>query len=549
MENKEEQLQLEVTIVELSSDSTLSQLLGFQIKSNHATITTTSYEICKGLNPINESHLISLENRSNDLNYNKLELILLLNNEVAGRVQSNLTRLINSKFELQYDNDPQAEIEEEVFLNDNQISNLKVKLRLKVLNPNEEFSQRTTINTASSENQYEQNLVLSQMREEIELWKSKYTNIVKELDSLGDELLALSIKEKGNLYSYLTTEINIFRKIMKSKLQHFLQIHDNQVDQIYLLKKELNSYRSKLCCKCSEPFLKNSSQSLSEKIQYLSSIIDKKQTEYMQLMKSLEVEKQEQKTLQNTIKILNQQQSQLRQALAKSKKQIEDILKLQAQQELENQQLHKDLTTKTQIMIQLNKRHLELEKQNSKMNSDFTEIINLQKQWSLSILKSFENESSEKQQLVDALSELNILVKSLTSKENSSSDSKQVKECQCKIEQYIHDFHLQVTQLEQLLNQYRIKFLNQNTTSISRNTDEQFKFTLQLPLENLNEQGIKDAEISKYLNYQMEQYVQNLIQQKDDEITKLKQTIGDMLNLALELGNSVLIEQMQLTVM
>lgn len=60
------------------------------------------------------------------------------------------------------------------------------------------------------------------MREEIELWKSKYTNIVKELDSLGDELLALSIKEKGNLYSYLTTEINIFRKIMKSKLQHFL---------------------------------------------------------------------------------------------------------------------------------------------------------------------------------------------------------------------------------------------------------------------------------------------------------------------------------------
>ncbi|CAD8149487.1 unnamed protein product [Paramecium octaurelia] len=549
MENKEEQLHLEVTILELSSDSTLSQLLGFQIKSNHASITTTSYEICKGQNPINESHLISLENRSNDLNCNKLELFLLLNNEVAGRVQCNLTRLINSKSELQYDNDPQGEIEEEVFLNDNQISNLKVKLRLKVLNPNEEFSQRTTINTASSENQYEQSLVLSQMREEIEHWKSKYTNIAKELDSLGDELLSLSIKEKGNLYSYLTTEINIFRKIMKSKLQHFLQIHDNQVDQIYLLKKELNSYRSKLCCKCSEPFLRNSSQSLSDKIQYLSSIIDKKQTEYMQLMKQLEAEKQEQKTLQNTIKILNQQQSQLRQALAKSKKQIEDILKLQAQQELENQQLHKDLTTKTQIMIQLNKRHLELEKQNSKMNSDFTEIINIQKQWSLSILKSFENESSEKQQLVDALSELNILVKSLTSKENSSSDSKQVKECQCKIEQYIHDYHLQVTQLEQLLNQYRIKFLNQNATSTSRKTDESNKFTLQLPLENVNEQGIKDAEISKYLNYQMEQYVQNLIQQKDNEITKLKQKIGDMLNLALELGNSVLIEQMQLTVM
>lgn len=56
------------------------------------------------------------------------------------------------------------------------------------------------------------------MREEIDHWKSKYTNLAKELDSLGDELLSLSIKEKGNLFSYLTTEINIFRKIMKSKL-------------------------------------------------------------------------------------------------------------------------------------------------------------------------------------------------------------------------------------------------------------------------------------------------------------------------------------------
>ncbi|CAD8103452.1 unnamed protein product [Paramecium primaurelia] len=549
MENKEEHLHLEITIQEFQSDSTSTQLLAFQIKTNHETIKTNSYEICKGQNLINESHLISLENKSIDYNYNKLELVLLLDNEVAGRVYCNLTRLINSKFELQYYNDQQIEIEEEVFLNNIEMLNLKVKLRLKVLNQNEEFSQRTTINTASSENQYEQNIVLSQMREEIEHWKSKYTNLAKELDSLGDELLSLSIKEKGNLYSYLTTEINIFRKIMKSKLQHFLQIHDNQVDQIYLYKKELNSYRTKLCCKCSEPFLKNSSQSLSEKIQYLTSIIDKKQTEYMQLMKSLEVEKQQQKSLQNTIKILNQQQFQLRQALAKSKKQIEDNTKLQSQQELENQQLHKDIMSKTQILIQLNKRCLELEKQNQKMNSDYTEIINLQKEWSLSIHKSFEKESSEKQQLIDALSELNNLVKSLTSKENLSSDSKQVKECQCKIEQYINDYHLQVTQLEQLLNQYSIKFLNQNTTSNSIKTDESNKFTLQLPLENINEQGIRDSEMSKYLNYQMEQYVQNLIQQKDDEITKLKHKIADMLNLALELGNSVLIEQMQLTVM
>ncbi|CAD8066153.1 unnamed protein product [Paramecium sonneborni] len=547
MENKQLNLRLEVTIQEFSSDSALPFFIAFQIKTNHETIKTSSYEICKGQNQINETNFISFQDSFTDQSQNYLELLLLMNNEFVGRIYCNLTQLLNSQLKFQYDNDSYVEIEEDVQLNENQMLNTKIKLRLKVLSPNEEFSQRTTINIASSENQTNQALIITQLREELNHWKSKYTNLAQELDSLGDELLSLSIKEKANQFSYLTKEINIFRKIMKSKLQHFLQIHDNQVDQIYLLKKELNSYRSKLCCKCSEPLLKHSSQSLNEKIQNLSLLIDKKQTEYMQLMKSLEEEKQQQTSLQNTIKILNQQQLQLRQTLAKSKKQVEDLLKFQAQQEQENQSLNQAIISNTQIMFQLNKKCLELEKQYSIMNSDKTEIITLYKQWSLSIFKSFQKESFEKQQLVDALSQLNTLLKFFIKKGNQSLDSNQIKDCQCKIEQYIQDYHLQVTQLEQLLDQYRIKFLKPNLTMNFTKVDD--KFSIQLPLENIIENEIQQADILQFQNYQIEQYVQILIQQKDDEITKLKQKIGDMLNLALELGNSVLIEQMQLTVM
>ncbi|CAD8174014.1 unnamed protein product [Paramecium pentaurelia] len=542
----EEHLHLQITIQEFQSDSTMSDLIAFQIKTKHATITTNSYEICKGSIPINETHLISLEDRSINSNLNKLELLFLLNNEVAGRVDCNLTKLLNFNLEIQNYNDSHIETEEKVILDNNQVFNSRVKLKLKVLNQTEQNSQRTTINIATSETQHEQNIILIQLRKELENWKSKYTNIAKELNLLGDELLSLQIKEKGELYSYLSTEINIFRKIMKSKLQHFLQIHDNQMDQIYLLKKELNSFRSKLCLKCSEPFFKHSSQNLFEKIQYLSSIIDKKQSEQFALMKSLEIEKQQQKSLQDTIQILNQQQLLLRQALSKSKKQVEDSFKIQSQQELQIQQLHKEIISKTQIILLLNKRCLELEQQNYRMNSDIQQTIYLYKQWSMSIVKSIEKESSQKQILGDILKQLNNSLKFLASNDILNKDSEN--EYHNKIEQYIQDYHLQFTQLEQLLYQYRIKFLNYNLTSNSIKSDEFNTFLLYFPQENVNEQDTKQYDISKYLNYQLEQNIYNLIQQKDAEITKLKQKIADMLNLALELGNSVLVEQMQLTV-
>ena len=43
------------------------------------------------------------------------------------------------------------------------------------------------------------------MRVELDHWKSKYNNLSQELDSLGDELLSLSIKEKAKQFSYLST--------------------------------------------------------------------------------------------------------------------------------------------------------------------------------------------------------------------------------------------------------------------------------------------------------------------------------------------------------
>ncbi|CAD8072562.1 unnamed protein product [Paramecium sonneborni] len=547
MENKQLNLRLEITIQEFYSDSPLPFFIAFQIKTNRETIRTSSYEICKGQNQINETHFISFQDLFTESNQNNLELFLLMNNQVAGRLCCNLTQLVNSQLDLQSHNDSHIEIKEEVILNGNEILNPQVKLKLKVLNPNEQFSQRTTINIATSENQIDQNLIASQLRVELDHWKSKYSNLAQELDSLGDELLSLSIKEKTNQFCYQTTEINLFRKIMKSKLQHFLQIHDNQVDQIYLLKKELNSYRTKLCCQCSTPLLKHSSQSLSEKIQYLSSMIDKKQTEYIQLIKSLEIEKEQQKCLQNTIQILNSQQLLLRQALAKSKKQVEDLLKLQTQQEQKNELLNKDIISKTQIMFQLNKKCLELEKQNVKINSDTTEIIKLYKQWSMSIFKSFEKESFEQQQLFDTLNQLNTQLKFFITKEYQTPDSQQIKECQCKIQQYIEAYHSQVAQLEQILNLNKMNLFKSNLNMNFSKLED--KFSLQLSQENTNENEIQQAEMLKFQNFQIEQYIQNIIQQKDEEITKLKQKIGDMLNLALELGNSVLIEQMQLTLM
>ncbi|CAK79714.1 unnamed protein product (macronuclear) [Paramecium tetraurelia] len=545
----EDHLHLQVTIQEFQSDSIMSDLIAFQIKTKHTTITTNQYEICKGLIPINETHLISLENRSTNSYQNKLELLLLLNNEVAGRVDCNLTQLLDSNLELKNYGDFQVETEEKVMLNGNQVSNSRVKLTLKVFHQTEQHSQRTTINVATSESQREQDLVLFSLREELEQWKSKYTNIAKELNQLGDELLSLQIKEKGDLHSYLSPEINIFRKIIKSKLQYFLQIYDNQVDQTYLLKKELNYYRSKLCLKCSEPYFKHSFQSLAEKIKNLTSILDKKQTEQFQLIKSLEIEKQSQKQLQENVKILNQQQLLLRQTLAKSKKQVEDSLKLQTSQELQIQQLNKDVISKTLIILQLNKRCLELEQQNYRMNSDIEQIIFLYKQWSMSIVKSIEKESSEKQLLGDILKQLNNSLKFLASNDNLNKDSNSANEYHNKIEQYIQDYHLQVTQLESLLYQHRIKCHNDNLTLNSLRADEFNAFLLNFPLENVTEQSTKQYELSKQMNSQSELHIFNLIQLKDVEITKLKQKIADMLNIALELGNSVLVEQMQLTLM
>ncbi|CAD8174125.1 unnamed protein product [Paramecium octaurelia] len=542
-------LHLQVTIQEFQSDSIMSNLIAIQIKTKHTTITTNQYEICKGLIPINETHLISLENRSIGSNQNKLELLLLLNNEVAGRVDCNLTELLNSNLELQNHCDFQVETEEKVMLHSNQVSNSRVKLTLKVFHQTEKHSQRANINVATSESQCEQDLSSFSLREELEQWKSKYTNIAKELNSLGDELLSLQIKEKGDNYSYLSPDINIFRKIIKSKLQYFLQIYDNQVDQIYLLKKELNYYRSKLCLKCSEPYFKHSFQSLSAKIQNLTSVLDKKQTEQFQLIKSLEIEKQSQKSQQENVKILNQQQLLLRQTLAKSKKQVEDSLKFQTQQELQIQQLHKDVISKTQIILQLNKRCLELEQQNYRMNSDIEQIIFLYKQWSMSIIKSIEKEPTEKQLLGDILKQLNNSLKFLASNENLNQDSNSANEYHNKIEQYIEDYHLQVTQLEQLLYQHRIKCQNDKLTSNSLRADQLNAFLLNFPIENVAEQSNKQYDISKQMNSQLEQNIFNLIQQKDVEITKLKQKIADMLNIALELGNSVLVEQMQFTLM